>query len=696
VSKRRRTGRKRPSTVSAAGTTQAAVAAPVRRAPARRPSPREAPREVATPPGRVDHAWVGGLLAGLVSFVVYAVTVHPSLPTGDSGELISAASVLGVAHPPGYPLYTLLGHAAMWLPFGEPAVRMNLLSAVLDAAAVGVVFVLVHRLVGRRGWAPLVAATVGALLLAFSTVFWTYSVVAEVFALNNLFAAVLLLVAVEWHRRPERVRLLWVLAFLLGLALTNQQTILVLLPALALLAWRPVRRVHVRDAAAALGLFVAGLLPYLYLPFAARRDPAVDWGDPETFGAFRSVVTRANYGTFTLSAQGRKGSASEQLSLLTGNLAHGFVFVGLLLAALGVWWAWRHRRVEGLALALAFVVAGPVFVAYARVYVADDLTKGVIERFYMLPSIPLAALAGLGAWQTLLWAQSRRLPAAVAVGAGVALLAVPVAAAVAHEGTAGQRGNHVALDYAKDLLGPLAPNALLLMRSDENYTSVVYAQEVDGIRRDVVALDAELLKLPSTVEAERRRHPGLSIPFAAYDGGRTTSLADVVRANLPKRPVYAVGAMEEKNFAAGFDQVPTGFARRLVPKGQGSGKDAAVVREAPLIMSLRYPDRSYARTTWEAAIAEHYGSVAFDLAYALHKRGRKADVPLATRMYRTATREAPTLASAYKNLGLILRDNGGDPDEIVAAWRKFLELEPDDPQADAIRAELNRLESTGA
>jgi tetratricopeptide (TPR) repeat protein len=65
-------------------------------------------------------------------------------------------------------------------------------------------------------------------------------------------------------------------------------------------------------------------------------------------------------------------------------------------------------------------------------------------------------------------------------------------------------------------------------------------------------------------------------------------------------------------------------------------------------------------------------------------------------MYRTATREAPTLASAYKNLGLILRDNGGDPDEIVAAWRKFLELEPDDPQADAIRAELNRLESTGA
>ena len=643
--------------------------------------------------GRVDAGIAGGVLTGLVALVVYAVTLHPSLPTGDSGELISAASVLGVAHPPGYPLYTLLGHAALWLPFGEPAARMNLLSAVLDAATVGVVFVLIHRLVGRRGWAPLAAAAVGALLLAFSTVFWMYAVVAEVFALNNLFAALLLLFALEWHRRPDRVRLLWVIAFLFGLALTNQQTILVLLPALALLAWRPIRRVRLRDAGAAVGLFVAGLLPYLYLPLAARRDPAVNWGDPETLGAFRSVVTRANYGSFTLSAQGRTGSSSEQLGLLASNMAQAFVFAGLLLAALGVWWAWRNRRVEGLALVLAFLVAGPVFVAYARVYVPDDLTKGVVERFYILPSIPLAALAGLGAWQTLLLAQSRRLPAAVAYAAAAVLLAVPIAAAAAHEGTAEQRGNRVALDYAKDLLGPLAPNALLLMRSDENYTSVLYAQQVEHIRPDVVALDAELLKLPSTVEAARRRHPDVSIPFESYDGGQNTSLADVVRANLGKRPVYYVGAMEEKDFASGFDVVRAGFARRLLPQGQGGDAYETLRQNAARFSAFRFPDRSYPSTSWESVIARSYGGVAFDLAYALQAGGRPADLPRVVGLYRTATRLAPDLASAYKNLGVALQASGADNDEIIAAWSRFLELRPNDPQADSIRAELNRLQS---
>jgi tetratricopeptide (TPR) repeat protein len=310
----------------------------------------------------------------------------------------------------------------------------------------------------------------------------------------------------------------------------------------------------------------------------------------------------------------------------------------------------------------------------------------------MLPSIPLAALAGLGAYQTLLWAHTRRLPGAVAVAAGAALLAVPVAAAVAHEGTAGQRGNRVALHYAEDLLRPLEPGALLLMRSDENYTSVLYAQEVEGIRTDVVALDVELLKLESTVEAARRRHPEISIPFASYDGGAQTSLADLVQANLRNRPVYAVGVMEEKDFAAGLDEVPTGFARRLVPRGQGGG-EAAVIRERPLITSLQFPDREYPSTSWESVIAAHYGTVAFDLAFALHKRGRGVDVPLATRMYRTATRLSPGNASAYKNLGLILRDNGGDREEIVAAWSRFLELKPDDPEAGSIRAEVRRLES---
>jgi tetratricopeptide (TPR) repeat protein len=209
----------------------------------------------------------------------------------------------------------------------------------------------------------------------------------------------------------------------------------------------------------------------------------------------------------------------------------------------------------------------------------------------------------------------------------------------------------------------------------------------------VVALDAELLKLPSSVVAKRRRHPGVSIPFASYDGGRNTSLADVVRANLAKRPVYYVGVMEEKDFASGFDVVRAGFARRLLPKGQGPDAYEVLRQNAPRFSAFRFPDRDYPSTSWESVIARSYGGVAFDLAYALQAGGRPADLPHVIRLYRTAIRLVPDLASAYKNLGVALQASGADREEIVAAWSRFLELRPNDPQAGSIRAELNRLKS---
>src|SRR5262249_60603501 len=180
---------------------------------------------------------------------------------------------------------------------------------------------------------------------------------------------------------------------------------------------------------------------------------------------------------------------------------------------LGGWWTWRNRRAAGLALVTAFLFAGPVFVAYSKVYVPDDLTKGVIARFYMLPSIPLALLAGAGAWVVLVWAGRIRRPTTrrglAPILVALVLLAITVGAAGANRGTANHSGDRVALHYAEDLLLPLAPNSLLLMRSDEHFTSVDYAQLVAGYRKDVIAIDTELLKLSTYVDQVRREHPGI-------------------------------------------------------------------------------------------------------------------------------------------------------------------------------------------
>jgi hypothetical protein len=677
------------------------------------PAPRRAPPPRTTTqsaPG-APRDWMplaGAGVVALIAFAVYAITVEHTVPTGDSGELIAAAYVAGIAHPPGYPLYTMLGYIATHLPGGSAALRMNLMSGLFDAVAVGIVFLVVHRLIASAGGAtrdrlPYVAAASASLALAFSSVFWAYSVVAEVFALNNLFAALLLLIGIEWARRPERMWLLYAFLFVFGLALTNQQTIVLFVPAFLVLAWRGwtllprsagALRVGARDLAKAVGALIAGLLPLVYLPLAAAGDPAMNWGNPTTFGRFWTLLTRRNYGTTSLVVGGKPGSLWENTRLLFGTLTSGFVVVGALLALLGLWWAWNRRRAEGVALFSAFFFAGPVFQWYTNTDYPDELTKSIIARFYILPSIPTAIVAGLGAWWLLEKAAPVRLgrPGLVAAVVAGALLLVPVSAAAAHWSTQDLSGDHVAEDYGHDLLASLPPNALLLMRGDNNLDSVSYVQNVEHFRPDVIALDTELLKLPNYVDRTRRKHPDLLIPFTAFDGGIHTSLNTFVSDNIGQRPVYYVGSQVEKSFGKPFDQVIEGLSKQLLPKGTAPDVYSALARNASGYANLHYPIHEYPRSSWEGSyIAKNYAYTAFYVAYAIQTEGSADQVPLAERMYRTAIRLYPGLTQAYKDLGVILNDHGGDPKEIISVWQKYLELAPDDPQAHAIEQVLSRL-----
>jgi hypothetical protein len=693
--------------------TPAAVASPPPAArQAKQQWPKPEPRRqaaVQTLPGFDRSAVIAAGLAALVAFVFYALTVQPSVPAGDSGELISSASVLGVAHPPGYPLYMILGHLATLLPGGSAALRMNLLSGLLDAIAVGVVFLTIHRLVsvcadaGRR-WTPYVAAVTGSLLLAFSSLFWAYSLVAEVFALNNLFAAVLLFIGIERCRQPQRTRLLWLFTLVFGLSLCNQQTIVLLLPAFIVLAWQGWKllprgagplRISLRDLGIALGAFVLGLLPYLYLPLAASSNPVMNWGDPDTLSRFQTQVTRGNYGTTSLVAGGKPGSIGENLKLLATSLTHGFVYVGILLAVAGLWWAWRHRKAEGIALFTAFLFAGPIFQAYTNTAYPDELTKGIVARFYILPSVPLAILSGLGARWVLSQAERVRVSrrGLVTAIAAAALLIVPVASAADHYSSVDQSSNYVAQDYVRDMLGLLPPNALLIMRGDENYTSVTYEQFVEHNRPDVVAVDTELLKLSSYVAQIRREHPDVLIPFTAYDGGIHTSMNNLVSANLPNRPVFTVGDQAEKKFGKPFDQMDFGLVIQRLAKGAAPNKYAAIQADPTRLENLHYPTGHYDPESWEAgAIAPDYANAAFAVAFALDSNSRQ-DPQLIERMYRLAIKLNPSESSAYKNLGLILYETGGDPKEIISLWSTYLRLDPTDKQAPSIRKVVEQLKA---
>jgi hypothetical protein len=248
--------------------------------------------------GRLRKAGVllGGLGVFALVLVLYLKTLAPTVLYLQDPKLLDAVmlqmqvSVLGITHPTGYPTYLMLTHLFTHLPFGDPAYRVNLGSAVYAALAVVAVYA-AGLLLGRR----VVAAASGALAFGLGTALWSQAVIAEVYTLNALLVSATIVVLLLW-REYRKDRYLLLSAFLVGLCLTNHLTSGLLLPAslllVALVDWR--RLVDVRLVVRGAGLFLLGLTPYLYLPIRAAMDPPMEANNPTDFGRFWYVVSGGN------------------------------------------------------------------------------------------------------------------------------------------------------------------------------------------------------------------------------------------------------------------------------------------------------------------------------------------------------------------------------------------------------------------
>ena len=255
-----------------------------------------------------DRAVIVGLalLAGVVAFWLAFRTLLPGLYLWDTGELQTVGPVLGTGHPTGFPAWIMLGWLASILlqPFGDPAFRMNLLSAILGAAAAGTTVLLVIRLTDRR-WIGLGAG----LLLATLPIAWQIATRADVHALHLALVAILLGLLVDWERRRASAdrdgrehradRSLVAGALVFGIALANHNLSILLIPGIALyvLVVEPgiLHRPWFVWRCLGTTLVTAGLL-YLELPLRAGPFPApLVYGQPNTLSGFLYVVLGAQF-----------------------------------------------------------------------------------------------------------------------------------------------------------------------------------------------------------------------------------------------------------------------------------------------------------------------------------------------------------------------------------------------------------------
>jgi len=482
------------------------------------------------------------LLATLLSAGLYIAGAAPGLTLqhggSDGGELAVAVYTLGIPHPTGYSTYLLLAQPFRLLPWGTPAGRLNLLSALAAALTVGFVALAAGELFPERRFPARVAALTAGLSLAASGLFWSQALITEVYTLHTLFLALLLWLLLRWQRRGGAG--LPLAGLFLGLGLGNHLTLLFLLPGALLFLRLSRRRISRGEGLLGSSLFLAGLAVYLYLPLRAAADPWLNWGDPRDWGAFWAHVSAAAYRGFFF--QRPWPEVAGNLAATAGLLLRDFALPGLGLGLAGLFLLGRR---EGRTLLLLAFPAG-LGLLLALTY------GGAGSEVHLLPLYLAWALGcGTTAGTLAAWLEGRFGPRTARVALLLPLLSLPlILSGWGHWSLHNDPGPR-----PERHLEALPPHSLLLTGQDEETFPLWYAQVVEGIRPDVAVVDVRLLEWPWYRRQLLLRNAGLLLPAGAEEGW----LKALLQANAG-RPIRALSPLP---LPEGYSWEPEGAAFRL-------------------------------------------------------------------------------------------------------------------------------------
>ena len=480
----------------------------------------------------------------LVALVVYSFTLAPTVTLTDSGELIVAAYGLGVAHPPGFPLWITLAHLASLVPVGNIAVRINFSSAVFAALACAMLTLVVAELVvtiscfaasrrknkpARQGsniessksggllvFAPAVSA---GLLMAFSRTLWAYATITEVYALNALLILLVFFLIVRWRRRMIETRTnssavvathdtwIYAAAFVFGLAMgVHHVTVALTLPAIAVVVYRTEGLKFFasrRLLYAALISIGALILVYSYLPWAASRSPAMNWGNPRSLQEIWWHITGRQYRVFFSFSPAAMGTQFVELCRMAFR-EFGFAWLPLTLFLAGAGLTSAYKRDRTVFWFLLLIVLADL--AYALSYeIAEDK-----DAYYLPAFISIAIAAGLGIQWLIQRAASSSSPIwRPYVAAAAAIVLTSVTAFAANWPFNNRRHYFIADDYVKNLFSTIAPNGLMLTQDWQVASPMLYAQEIEHRRGDVKVVDINLLRRSWYFDYLKHAHPDM-------------------------------------------------------------------------------------------------------------------------------------------------------------------------------------------
>ncbi|NQW19099.1 MAG: DUF2723 domain-containing protein [Chloroflexi bacterium] len=493
------------------------------------------------------------------------------LNTGaDGGDFITAARAFGVPHPTGYPTYTLLLRVfGDVVAIGDHAFRANLLSVFLGALTVPLVYLAALRVVGMLpshevgGSASVrVSAAIAALAFGTSRLFWSQATITEVYTLNALFGAALLVlmlgVVKNLTQSNHAIRVRTLMAFLLGLGLGNHTTLGLASAAFGLwvlwIVWRFFGWRGVLDWRPIVAL-LGGLLVYVYVPIAASSAPIVSWGSPDSIKGFRWMISGTIYRPYAF------GLASDFLSGRIASVAEllftQFTVIGTVIGIAGLTTIWTYSR----EFVLASIVSVLTIAVYAVAYDTVDSFIYLISAF-MLFSLWLAigtAVLGQGIKRFAGRVSSLRgYQRQAYVGVFVAVvLVVPVWSVISGWGELNLSGNDGPKSYVEQTIAKAAGGVVLA--EEPELFALVYQAQVANPELDVMVIGPVMLQHDWYWD-QLVQYYGDRMPLERPDSF-LQRVEWVVGMNLGIVPIYTTD--DEREYYDGFNLIPDGDIFRV-------------------------------------------------------------------------------------------------------------------------------------
>ncbi|MFA6391031.1 MAG: DUF2723 domain-containing protein [Patescibacteria group bacterium] len=401
---------------------------------------------------------------------------------GDIGDLVTSAYFLGVAHPPGYPLFSLVGYFFSHLNIPFPVVSKVALISVVSSMIGLIIYFKFCLKVSRNIFISLLSTSI----LAFSYLYWLTAELPEGLALNNLFVIVILLLAIKFAENKNTKDLYWLFLFI-GLSLTHQLFIITLFPAIFLLIIKHAKYFFSKKRFLIAGLFLlAGLSVYLYIPLAASRNPVINWDNASNLRNFIKLVFRYDYGGITntpknVPLQIRFIFVEKYFRTLFDILSYQVIFVLIL----GVFKASKINKRLSLSLIIGFLLTGAVSFFYAAGPIFSEYVWGVAERYYCQSIIVLMFFIPYGFVLIKEFLESKFSSLIYSYLILTYFAIVPVLLFKYNFPKTNLSKTKIGYNLAASILNPLPKNAILFVYGDNTSFDVWYVHYVLNLRPDV-------------------------------------------------------------------------------------------------------------------------------------------------------------------------------------------------------------------